>query len=56
MIESGYQDAETLKRRIDAGEAWLAKPGLLERDRDAEYAAVLEIDLAEITEPIVCCP
>jgi aconitate hydratase 2/2-methylisocitrate dehydratase len=56
MIESGYRDAETLKRRIEACEAWLAKPVLLERDRDAGYAAVLEIDLDEIREPILACP
>jgi aconitate hydratase 2/2-methylisocitrate dehydratase len=56
MIESGYKDAETLKRRIEACEAWLAKPTLLERDKNAEYAAVLEIDLNEIREPILACP
>ena len=56
MIADGYQDAKTLQRRIEKVEAWLAKPELLEADKDAEYAAVIEIDLAEITEPIVCCP
>jgi aconitate hydratase 2/2-methylisocitrate dehydratase len=56
MIADGYQDAKTLQRRIEKVEAWLAKPDLLEADKDAEYAAVIEIDLAEITEPIVCCP
>ncbi len=56
MIADGYQDAKTLARRIEKVEAWLAKPNLLEADKDAEYAAVIEIDLAEITEPIVCCP
>ena len=56
MIADGYQDAKTLARRIEKVEAWLAKPELLEADKDAEYAAVIEIDLAEITEPIVCCP
>jgi aconitate hydratase 2/2-methylisocitrate dehydratase len=56
MIADGYQDARTLARRIKAMEAWLENPKLLEPDADAEYAAVIEIDLNEITEPIVCCP
>jgi len=56
MIEKGYEDARTLQRRIEAMEAWLAKPELLEPDADAEYAYVLEIDLNEITEPLVACP
>jgi aconitate hydratase 2/2-methylisocitrate dehydratase len=56
MIAEGYQDKRTLERRIKAVEAWLAKPNLLEADKDAEYAAVIEIDLADIKEPIVCCP
>jgi aconitate hydratase 2/2-methylisocitrate dehydratase len=56
MIAQGYADARTIGRRIQAMEAWLANPQLLAPDEDAEYAAVIEIDLAEITEPIVCCP
>jgi len=56
MIADGYQDARTIGRRIKAMEAWLANPQLLAPDEDADYAAVIEIDLAEITEPIVCCP
>jgi aconitate hydratase 2/2-methylisocitrate dehydratase len=56
MIADGYQDKRTLERRIKAVEAWLAKPELLEADKDVEYAAVIEIDLADIKEPIVCCP
>jgi aconitate hydratase 2/2-methylisocitrate dehydratase len=56
MIAEGYADARTLARRIAKMEAWLADPQLLEPDADAEYAAVIEIDLAEIVEPIVCCP
>jgi aconitate hydratase 2/2-methylisocitrate dehydratase len=56
MIDAGYQDPETLKKRIEDCEAWLANPVLLERDENAEYAAVIEIDLAEITEPILACP
>ncbi|MEY4084068.1 MAG: hypothetical protein RL483_1437, partial [Pseudomonadota bacterium] len=56
MIADGYQDRRTLERRIKSVEAWLAKPDLLEADKDAEYAAVIEIDLADIKEPIVCCP
>jgi len=56
MIADGYQDARSLSRRIKAMENWLADPKLLKADADAEYAAVIEIDLNEITEPIVCCP
>jgi len=56
MIANGYQDKRSLERRIRAMESWLAKPELLQPDADAEYAAVIEIDLADITEPIVCCP
>ncbi len=56
MIAQGYQDARTLTRRIKAMEAWLAKPELLKADPDAEYAAVIEIDLADIKEPLVACP
>ena len=56
MIAEGYQDANTLQKRIDAVEEWLKAPKLLAADANAEYAAVIEIDLAEITEPILCCP
>ncbi|MBA3771716.1 MAG: bifunctional aconitate hydratase 2/2-methylisocitrate dehydratase [Ramlibacter sp.] len=56
MIAQGYQDARTLARRIAAQEAWLKNPQLLKGDADADYAAVIEIDLAEIHEPIVACP
>jgi aconitate hydratase 2/2-methylisocitrate dehydratase len=56
LIANGYQDARTLSRRVKAMEDWLAKPRLLEADADAEYAAVLDIDLAEIEEPILACP
>jgi len=56
MIATGYSDARTLGRRIKAMEAWLAKPELLKGDADAEYAAVIEIDLADVHEPIVACP
>jgi aconitate hydratase 2 / 2-methylisocitrate dehydratase len=56
MIARGYGDARTLARRIRAMEAWLADPHLLEADADAEYAAVIEIDLDTITEPILACP
>ena len=56
MIAQGYQDVRSLHRRIKAMEAWLANPQLLERDADAEYAAVIEIDLADVHEPIVACP
>ena len=56
MIAQGYSDARTIQRRIDKMEQWLENPELLEPDADAEYAAVIEIDLDEIVEPIVCCP
>ena len=56
MIANGYSDARTLARRIAAQEAWLKKPDLLKGDADADYAAVIEIDLADIHEPIVACP
>jgi len=56
MIAEGYQDPQTLQNRIDAVNEWLKNPQLLEADKNAEYAAVIEIDLAEITEPILACP
>jgi aconitate hydratase 2/2-methylisocitrate dehydratase len=56
MIDSGYQDARTLQRRIEAMQAWLAQPELLEADTDAEYAHVIEIDLDQIKEPLLACP
>lgn len=56
MIAQGYADPRTIGRRIKAMEAWLANPQLLAPDENADYAAIIEIDLAEITEPIVCCP
>ena len=56
MIADGYLDRRTLERRIQAVEAWLANPQLLEADKDAEYAEVIEIDLAELKEPVLCCP
>ncbi len=56
MIADGYQDADTLRARIEAVANWLEKPALLKADPSASYAAVLEIDLAAITEPILACP
>ncbi|WP_300434602.1 bifunctional aconitate hydratase 2/2-methylisocitrate dehydratase [Zoogloea sp.] len=56
MISEGYEDARTLKRRINAMEDWIANGVLLQPDDVAEYAAVIEIDLAEVTEPILACP
>ncbi|UZJ42055.1 bifunctional aconitate hydratase 2/2-methylisocitrate dehydratase [Prosthecochloris sp. SCSIO W1101] len=56
MVESGYGDPETLRRRIGKMKEWLTNPSLMEPDGDAEYAAVIEIDLNEIKEPIVACP
>jgi len=56
MIAGGYQDRRSLERRIAAMQAWIANPTLLQPDADAEYAAVFEIDLADIKEPILACP
>jgi len=56
MIAEGYGDPRTLERRAQQMEEWLADPKLMRADKDAEYAHVVEIDLAEIKEPIVCCP
>lgn len=56
MIANGYGDAKTLARRVKSMEAWLASPTLIEPDADAEYAAVIEIDLADVKEPILACP
>jgi aconitate hydratase 2/2-methylisocitrate dehydratase len=56
MIEQGYGDVRTLERRAQKMEEWLANPELMEADADAEYAAVIEIDLADVKEPILACP
>jgi aconitate hydratase 2/2-methylisocitrate dehydratase len=56
MIADGYGDPRTLERRARKMEEWLENPSLMKADADAEYSAVIEIDLAEVTEPIVCAP
>ena len=56
MIADGYADARTLERRIKKMEEWIANGELLKGDADADYAAVIEIDLADVKEPIVACP
>ncbi|UOO88703.1 bifunctional aconitate hydratase 2/2-methylisocitrate dehydratase [Vitreoscilla massiliensis] len=56
MIADGYADARTLARRIESMEKWLANPQLLEADADAEYAAVIEINMDDVKEPILACP
>jgi len=56
MIAEGYGDPRTLERRAQQMEEWIADPKLMRADKDAEYSHVVEIDLAEIKEPIVCCP
>jgi len=56
MINEGYGDARTIERRAQAMENWLNNPQLLQADKDAQYAAVIEINLNEITEPILCAP
>jgi len=56
MVAEGYGDRRTIERRAAKMEEWLANPSLMEADADAEYAAVIEIDLADVKEPVVCCP
>ncbi|MGU5697040.1 bifunctional aconitate hydratase 2/2-methylisocitrate dehydratase [Aeromonas allosaccharophila] len=56
MLSEGYGDVRTITRRIKGMEEWLANPTLLEADKDAEYAEIIEIDLASIKEPILCAP
>lgn len=56
LIEQGYEDKRTLFRRMKGMEAWLENPILLEADKNAEYASVIEIDLNEIKEPLIACP
>ena len=56
LISEGYEDKKTLERRAQAMEAWLENPILMKADDDAEYAAVIEINLNEITEPLLACP
>ncbi len=56
LVEEGYGDPDTIRRRIGKMKEWLADPVLLEPDADAEYAAVIEIDMNTITEPILACP
>jgi len=56
MIDNGYEDARTLERRARAMEEWLENPTLMRADDDAEYAEVIEINMSEITEPLLACP
>ncbi|MEC6815716.1 bifunctional aconitate hydratase 2/2-methylisocitrate dehydratase [Photobacterium toruni] len=56
MIAEGYGDRRTIERRITAMQEWLANPELMTADKDAEYAHVIEIDLADINQPILCAP
>ena len=56
MITESYGDLRTIQRRIQKMKDWLKAPSLMKADTDAEYAAVIEIDLNQICEPIVCCP
>ncbi|MDW2062334.1 bifunctional aconitate hydratase 2/2-methylisocitrate dehydratase, partial [Vibrio sp. Vb1076] len=56
MISEGYGDRRTIERRITAMQEWLANPELMQADKDAEYAHVIEIDMAEINEPVLCAP
>ncbi|MBE0488812.1 MAG: bifunctional aconitate hydratase 2/2-methylisocitrate dehydratase [Halomonas sp.] len=56
MIANGYGDRRTVERRIQGMEEWLANPSLMRADKDAEYAEIIEIDLAELKEPVLCAP
>ncbi|MGY5452126.1 bifunctional aconitate hydratase 2/2-methylisocitrate dehydratase [Agarivorans sp. MS3-6] len=56
MIAEGYGDRRTIERRITAMQEWIANPELMESDKDAEYAEIIEIDLADISEPVLCAP
>merc|ERR1711998_288865 len=56
MIAEGYSDPRTLSRRVAKMEAWLENPVLMEADKEAEYLAVININMDEIKEPILCCP
>ena len=56
MIANDYGDVKTLERRIGHMEEWIANPHLMEADKDAEYKAIIDIDMSEIKEPIVACP
>ena len=56
MIANGYGDARTIERRINGMEEWLANPSLMRADADAEYHTVIEIDMDQINEPVLCCP
>jgi len=56
MIANGYGDRRTIERRIQGMEEWLADPSLMRADKDAEYAEIIEIDLAELKEPVLCAP
>ncbi|MGO1886875.1 MAG: aconitase family protein, partial [Halomonas sp.] len=56
MMANGYGDERTISRRIEGMQAWLADPSLMRADQDAEYTEIIEIDLAEIKEPVLCAP
>ena len=56
LISEGYGDARTLERRALKMEQWLANPVLMQPDKNAKYAEIIEIDLNEIKEPLLACP
>lgn len=56
MISEGYGDPRTMERRARKMEEWLANPTLMRADADAQYAEIIDIDLADIKEPILCAP
>ncbi len=56
MIESNYEDAKSISRRISDMKTWLKKPELIQPDENASYEEIIEINLSEVTQPIVACP
>ena len=56
MIKEGYNDKKTIERRINRMKEWIKNPILLEADKDAKYKEIIEINLDEIKEPILCAP
>ena len=56
MIESDYKDSKSIQRRINDMNNWLKNPKLIQPDKNASYEEIIEINLAQVTQPIVACP
>ena len=56
MAQEGYESKEALLARAAAMDEFVAHPTQITSDPDCSYAAVLEINMDEITEPILCVP